>query len=82
MDQQTVDFDYFLQNMENLYQVHGHKYVAVKNQGVLGVYDTFQNAYETTVKTEEVGSFLIQECFDSRDKMVHHFQRNIVPVSA
>jgi len=76
------DFDFFLQNMEELYKEHGHIFVAVKNRNILGTYDTFNNALETTLKTEQVGTFLIQECFENREKLVHHFQGNVMPVSA
>jgi len=82
MDQQKLDFDYFLENMEELYRKYGHKFIVVKNHNIIGVYDNFVNAYESTIKTEKIGTFLIQECFDNKDKLVHHFQRNIIPVSA
>jgi hypothetical protein len=82
MNQQDQDFNYFLENMENLYHVHGHKFVAVKNKGILGIYGTFNEALESTLKTEELGTFLIQECFDKVEKMVHHFQGNVMPVRA
>jgi hypothetical protein len=80
MDQQSQDFYYFLENMENFYQTYGHRYVVVKNKDILGVYDTFEEALETTLKTEELGSFLVQECFASKENMIHHFQGNVVPV--
>jgi hypothetical protein len=82
MDQQNLDFDYFLENMGTLYREYGNKFVVIKNQNVLGVYDNFNSAYETTLETEEIGTFLIQECFDNKEKLVHHFQRNIIPVRA
>jgi hypothetical protein len=82
MDQQDLDFNYFLENMENFYHAYGHKFVVVKNHGILGVYENFNNALESTLKTEEIGTFLIQECFDSKGKMVHHFQGNVSPVRA
>ena len=77
---QEQDFDYFLQNMEKLFETYGQKFVAVKNRGILGVYDSFNEALESTLKTEELGTFLIQECFDDKEKMVHHFQGNVSPV--
>jgi hypothetical protein len=80
MNQQDKDFDYFLENMENLYHTHGQKFVVVKNMGILGVYNDFNEALENTIKTEELGTFLIQECFDNKGKMVHHFQGNVTPV--
>jgi len=82
MDAQDRDFSYFLENMESLYREHGPKFVAVKNLGILGVYDTFETALNTTLETENIGSFLIQECFDDRSKMVRHFQGNVSPLMA
>jgi len=82
MNQQDQDFNYFLENMNNLYQSYGHKFVAVKNLSILGIYDNFNEALETTLKTEELGTFLIQECFDNVDKIVHHFQGNVIPIPA
>jgi hypothetical protein len=77
---QEQDFDYFLQNMERLYQTHGYKFVAIKNQNILGFYDTFDEALENTIKTEEPGTFLIQECLENKEKLVNHFQGNVMPV--
>jgi hypothetical protein len=79
---QDQDFDYFLKNMESLYKAHGHKFVAIKNQAVLGVYDNFNAALENTLKTDELGTFLIQECLESKEKLVNHFQGNVTPVLA
>ncbi|MDR2717895.1 MAG: hypothetical protein LBB89_07525, partial [Treponema sp.] len=73
MNQQDLDFNYFLENMVNFYRAYGQKFVVVKNQGILGIYENFNNALESTLKTEELGTFLIQECFDDKDKMVCHF---------
>jgi hypothetical protein len=74
MTQQDVDFNYFLDHMEEFYRQYGHKFVVVKNQNILAVYDNFNNALETTLKTEEMGTFLIQECFDNKNKLICNFQ--------
>ena len=79
---QDKDFDFFLQNMENLYKTHGHKFVAVKNQSILAAYESFDDALNSTLKTEELGTFLIQECFDNKEKLINHFQGNVRPVMA
>ena len=79
---QDKDFDFFIQNMPSFYETYGQKFLAIKNSNILGVYDTFNDALEITLKTEELGTFLIQECFDDIEKMVHRFQRNIIPVPA
>ena len=75
---QEQDFDFFLQNMEKLYKTYGHKFLAIKNQQILGAYDNFNDALEEMLKYEEVGTFLIQECFQNKDECVHHFQGNVM----
>ena len=70
MDQQDLDFNYYLENMPGFYETYGQKFLAIKNLNILGVYDTFNEALDTTLKTEELGSFLIQECFDNVEKML------------
>ena len=82
MEQQNLDFNFFLENMGELYHKYGHKFIVVKKQNILGTYDNFITAYEVTLKTEEIGTFLIQECFDNKEKMINHFQGNVAPVSA
>jgi hypothetical protein len=68
MNTQDQDYEYFLENMESLYKTHGNKIAVVKNSGILGVYDEFEEALETALKTEELGTFLIQKIYESKDK--------------
>ena len=79
---QDQDFDYFLENINSLYKKYGHKFVAVKNQNILGAYESFNEALDTTLQTEKLGTFLIQEIFDNKEEMVHHFQGNVMPIPA
>ena len=79
---QDQDFDFFVQNIKKLHDTYGHKFLAIKNSNILGAYATFNEALETTLKTAELGTFLIQECFDNVGKMVNNFQGNVIPVSA
>jgi len=59
---QDNDFRWFLSNCNNLYKSYGHSFLAIKNEKILGVYDSFKKAADTTLLTEEIGSFIIQEC--------------------
>jgi len=76
---QDQDYEYFLQNMEDIYQEHGHKFVTIKNQNILGAYDNFDDALNKTLKTEELGTFLIQECFKNKEECIQYFQGNVIP---
>jgi len=59
---QDKDFKWFLENYTDLYDKYGRSFLAIKNENVLGAYTSFSEAVETTVQTEELGTFIIQEC--------------------
>jgi fibrillarin-like rRNA methylase len=79
---QDQDFGYFIQNMESFYKQYGHKFLAIKNKNILGAYDSFNTALDETLKTEPVGTFIIQECFNNKEESVNHFQGNVMFVPA
>ena len=59
---QDEDFRWFLANYNELYKKHGYSFLVIKNKMVLGVYKSFKEAVESTSPTEELGSFIVQEC--------------------
>ena len=59
---QEKDFEWFLENYINLFEDYGNSFLAIKNEQVLGAYSSFHEAVEATQKTEELGTFIIQEC--------------------
>jgi fibrillarin-like rRNA methylase len=79
---QDQDFEYFIQNMESFYKQHGHKFLAIKNKNILGAYDSFNAALDETLKTELIGTFIIQECFKNKEESVNNFQGNVMFVPA
>ncbi len=54
------DFNWFLQNYDDLYNQYGHKFLAVKNKKVLGAYNSVREAVDCI--NEEPGTFIVQEC--------------------
>jgi hypothetical protein len=56
------DFEYFVNNYQKIFNKYGHKFIVIKNQKILGVYDDIDDAVDETVKTEEIGTFIVQEC--------------------
>jgi hypothetical protein len=74
---QDQDFDYFFQNTEQFYKEYGPKYLAIKNQSIIGIYDTFNEALNETLKKEPLGTFLIQKCLENRNDSIYHFQSNV-----
>ena len=56
------DFQYFVDNYSKLFKKYGHKFIVIKNQQVLGAYEDVGDAVKETLKTEELGTFIVQEC--------------------
>ena len=59
---QEKDFEWFLENYNELYERYGHTFLAIRNEEVLGSYGSFREAVEITQLTEELGTFIVQEC--------------------
>ena len=59
---QDRDFEWFLNNYNDLYKKYGESFLAIKNNKVLGCYGSYQEAVFETEKTEELGSFIVQHC--------------------
>lgn len=56
------DFNFFINNYQELYKKYGHKFLAIKNKEILGAYDSIPSAIDELSEKYEVGSYIIQEC--------------------
>ncbi|MCL2675325.1 MAG: hypothetical protein FWE84_01870 [Firmicutes bacterium] len=54
------DFEFYLNNLLELENLYRGKHIVIKGCKVIGAYDTFDAAYNETIKSEEAGTFLIQ----------------------
>ena len=64
------NYSYFKKDFKNLYDKYANKFIVIKDQNVIGVFDTFDKAYEETIKTEELGTFLIQLCCNDNPELL------------
>jgi len=67
------DYQYFIENREKLCREYNGKFVVIKNQKVIDVYDDKVNAYLETSKEHEAGTFIIQECTPDADIPIQMF---------
>ena len=58
----SSDFDYFVRNYQSLFKRYGHKFLAIKNQMVLGAFDSVTDAINELSGTYDLGTYIIQEC--------------------
>lgn len=61
-DMANVNYEFFKEHKDELVSKYSGKFVVIKNSEVIAVYDSFDEAYNSTTKTEEIGTFLIQLC--------------------
>lgn len=62
MTKQNKDFEWFVSNNKKLFKKYGEKYLAIKDQKVIGVYDDYSEGVKQTGSTEKLGTFIIQQC--------------------
>ena len=56
------EFEYFLKHQKELADKYNGKFLVIKGQKVIGVYDSELKAVEETSKKEKLGTFLVQKC--------------------
>lgn len=61
-EMQNSDFKWFLENYDRIFQEYGHCFVVIKNKRILGSYSTCAEGVSVTKETEQLGTFIVQEC--------------------
>ena len=71
------EFRYYVQNQAKLSAEFEGKVLVIKNQKVVGVYDSKGEALKKTVVDHELGSFLIQACSSDPNSVVNTFHSRV-----
>lgn len=58
-------YQFFMDNIEELAGKYKGRFVVIKDNAVVGDYDSEMEAYSESVKQFPLGTFLIQECKSS-----------------
>lgn len=66
------EFKYFQDHRAELSKEHPDKFVVIKDETVLGFYDSELQAYTETKKSHQPGTFLIQQCRENPDIQIFH----------
>jgi len=72
------EFKFYLDNQDDLVKKHQGKFVVIKNESVIGVFDTELEAIQETSKTQELGSFLVQRCEPGKESYTQVFHSRVV----
>lgn len=73
------DYDFFMDNHDEFVKKHLGKVLVIKENKVIGVYDTDQDAYfKTQEDGHELGTFLIQQVLANKDAYKQTFHSRVV----
>jgi hypothetical protein len=71
-------FDFYLKHQNELVKKYKGKYVVIKNDKVLGAFDTEFKAVEETSKRHALGTFLVQLCEPGEESYTHSYHSRVM----
>jgi hypothetical protein len=72
------EFKYYLDNQEELVKKYNGKILVIVGEEVVGIYDTQQEAYFSSIEKYKPGTFLIQACSPGKDSYTQTFHSRVV----
>ena len=70
------EYKYFETIASQLAIDHPHKFAVIKEEQVLGIYDTMEQALEETARVHKLGTFIVQLCED-RSNIIQRFHSRV-----
>lgn len=71
------EFRYYIAHQDELVAQHKGKYVVIKGEKVIGVFDDEIEAINQTSKTHELGTFLVQKCEEGADSYTQTYHSRV-----
>ena len=62
MEKLEKEFNYYLENQDELVKNYNGKFVVIKDCNVIGAFDSELEAIEKVSEKHELGTFLVQKC--------------------
>jgi hypothetical protein len=75
--QTNENYTYFKAHLDEFIERYGERFVVIKDNDVIAVYGSFDEAYNKTVENEELGTFLIQQCVRPENDIAHFAWHNV-----
>ena len=72
------EFQYYLDHQVELAKQYQDRYVVIKNNKVLGDYETAAEAVRETAQAHRPGTFLVQFCDSDPDSTKHTFHSRVL----
>jgi len=72
------EFEFYLNNQAKLSKKYGGKYIVIKNQEVIGVFESEIEAVEKTSVDHELGTFLVQKCEPGKESYTQTYHSRLI----
>ncbi|OGU58184.1 MAG: hypothetical protein A2X64_06890 [Ignavibacteria bacterium GWF2_33_9] len=72
------EFEYYLKEQENFVKQYLGKFLVIKDEEIVGIYNTELQAYSESIKKFELGTFLIQECQPGEENFTQTFRSRVI----
>ena len=72
------ELDFFIKNQKKLLKKYKNKFLVIKDQKIIDVYDNPLEAYLNTQKEYELGTFIIQRCIPGKKAYTVSIQSCVV----
>lgn len=72
------EFNFYLKNQAELVKNYNGKFIVIKNDQIIGVYNSHSEAYNESLKKNTIGSFLIQHCLSGSDSYTQTFHSQVI----
>lgn len=72
------EFEYYLSHQDELVKLYIGKFIVIKSKQIIGVYNSELEAYTQTLKSEDAGTFLIQECQPGSENYTQTFRTRVI----
>ncbi|TAK53703.1 MAG: hypothetical protein EPO24_13955 [Bacteroidetes bacterium] len=71
------EFKYYLEHQADLVKQYNGKYIVIKDETVIGVYESELKAYVESKKSHAVGTFLIQKVTPGTEAYTQNFYSRV-----
>ncbi len=78
MSKLEKEFNYYIENQEDLVKKYKGKFIVIKKDKVLGDYNSEIEAVEETSKIEELGTFLVQKCEPGENNYTQSYHSRVI----
>ena len=73
----AIEFKYYVDHQNELVAKYLDKFIVIKGQQVIGVYDRELDAVLETAKSHPMGTFLVQKCEPGQDSYTQVFHSRV-----